>query len=104
MNYLDPAKQARHRVILFVGYILIAIGIFIATVILLNQAYGFGIGKHFLIGGNVSYIFGNLQQTSSTEIPNLYGTLNSTIENSNSIGGFNYDYGAQYSFDFGECD
>lgn len=66
--------------------------------------YGFGIGKHFLIGGNVSYIFGNLQQTSSTEIPNLYGTLNSTVENSNSIGGFNYDYGAQYSFDFGDQD
>ena len=64
--------------------------------------YGFGLGKHLLIGANVSYIFGNLQQTSSTEIPNLYGTLNSTIENSNSIGGFNYDYGAQYSFDFGD--
>jgi hypothetical protein len=66
--------------------------------------YGLGIGKHLLIGANVSYIFGNLQQFSSTEIPGLnpYGFLNSRVEQSNSIGGFNYDYGAQYSFDFGD--
>ncbi len=61
--------------------------------------YGFGLGKHLLIGANVSYIFGNLQQFSSTEIPALYGTLNSRVEQSNSIGGLNYDYGIQYSFD-----
>ncbi len=64
--------------------------------------YGFGVGKHLLIGANISYIFGNIQQFSSTEIPGLYGTLNSRIEQSNAIGGFNYDLGAQYSFDFGD--
>ncbi|MGZ3873441.1 MAG: hypothetical protein ACXVJD_11005 [Mucilaginibacter sp.] len=62
--------------------------------------YGFGLGKHLLLGGNVSYIFGNLIQNSATEIPNLYGTLNSRIEQSNSVGGLNYDYGIQYSFDW----
>jgi len=64
--------------------------------------YGFGIGKHLLIGANASYIFGNLQQFSSTELPDLYGALNSRDERNNAVGGFNYDYGAQYSFDFGE--
>jgi hypothetical protein len=64
--------------------------------------YGFGIGKHLLIGANISYLFGNIQQFSSTEIPGLYGTLNSRIEQSNAVGGFNYDLGAQYSFDFGD--
>jgi hypothetical protein len=64
--------------------------------------YGYGITKHFFVGGNVSYIFGNLQQFQQTEIPGLYGTLNSTIEQDNHIGGFNFDFGAQYSFDFGE--
>jgi len=64
--------------------------------------YGFGIGKHLLVGANVSYIFGNLQQYSSTEIPALFGTLNSRVENSTSVGGLNYDYGIQYSFDFGD--
>jgi len=71
----------------------------------LNKAYfgyGFGIGKHLLIGANVSYIFGNLQEFTSTEIPNLPGTLDSRIENSYSIGGLNYDYGAQYSIDLSD--
>jgi hypothetical protein len=64
--------------------------------------YGFGIGKHLLIGANVSYIFGNLRQQQSTEIPNLYGTLNSRIEQDNHISGLNYDYGLQYSIDFSD--
>jgi len=61
--------------------------------------YGFSIGKHLLLGANVSYIFGNLQQYNSTEIPTLVGTLNSRIENSYAIRGLNYDYGAQYTID-----
>jgi hypothetical protein len=46
MDYLDPKKQARHRIIMLVGYVLIAGGIVTATLILLYQAYGFGIGKN----------------------------------------------------------
>ena len=64
--------------------------------------YGFTIAKHLYIGANVSYIFGKLEQYSSTEVPTLFGMLNPQIEETNSIGGLNYDYGAQYSFDFGE--
>ncbi|HVW94760.1 MAG TPA: hypothetical protein VHA56_02160 [Mucilaginibacter sp.] len=64
--------------------------------------YGFGIGRHLLIGANMSYIFGNLVQTSSTEVPDLYGTLNSRIEQSNSIGGLSYDLGLQYSIDWAQ--
>jgi hypothetical protein len=64
--------------------------------------YGFGIGKHLYIGANASYIFGDMHQYSSTQIPTLYGMLNPIVEQSNTIGGVNYDYGAQYSFDFGE--
>lgn len=64
--------------------------------------YGFAIGKHISVGGNVSYIFGNLKQYSSTELPNLYGTFNSRQEVSNSIGGLNYDYGAQYTVNFSD--
>jgi hypothetical protein len=64
--------------------------------------YGFGIGKHLFIGANASYIFGNLKESQSTEVPNLSasGFLNSRIEESNSIRGFNYDYGVQYIVDF----
>lgn len=62
--------------------------------------YGFTILKHLSLGANVSYIFGDLKQSQSTEIPNLYGNLNSTVEQDNAIGGLNYDFGAQYSIDF----
>src|ERR1700743_2527250 len=62
--------------------------------------YGINIGKHLLLGANVSYIFGSLKQNQATEIPALYGTLNSNIEEDNHIEGFNYDYGIQYSIDF----
>jgi hypothetical protein len=64
--------------------------------------YGFTVAKHLLLGGNVSYIFGNLKDISTTEIPALVGTFNTRIEQSNAIGGLNYDYGAQYSFDFSD--
>ncbi len=63
--------------------------------------YGIEIKKNLLIGANLSYIFGNLQQFSSMEIPTLYGFLNSRSETDNHVGGFNYDIGAQYIFDFG---
>ncbi|WP_184549985.1 hypothetical protein [Mucilaginibacter sp. FT3.2] len=62
--------------------------------------YGFGIGKHLLLGGNVSYIFGNLKDISTVETPGLAGFVNTRTEKSNAIGGLNYDYGLQYSFDF----
>jgi hypothetical protein len=64
--------------------------------------YGFTIGKHLLIGANVSYIFGNLKDNTTTETPGLAGFLNTKIEQTNAIGGLNYDYGVQYSFDFSE--
>ena len=64
--------------------------------------YGYHLGKHLLIGANVSYIFGNIQNFTSTEVQDLYGIINSRTEQSNSIRGINYDYGLQYSVDFGD--
>ena len=59
--------------------------------------YGFGLFKHLNLGFNVSYIFGNLRQTSTVEIPNYVLTsFNTQIEQSRSIKGLNYDYGLQY--------
>ena len=46
MDYLDPKKQFQHRIILLVGYVCVALAIVIATIILLYQAYGFGLGQH----------------------------------------------------------
>jgi len=61
--------------------------------------YGFTVLKHLSLGFNVSYIFGDLKQSQSTDVPGLFGTLSSLVEQDNAIGGFNYDYGAQYTID-----
>jgi hypothetical protein len=61
--------------------------------------YGINIGKHLLLGANISYIFGDIHQYRTTEIPTLFNTVDSRIEDSYSIGGLNYDYGAQYTID-----
>ncbi|MDL2342500.1 MAG: PEGA domain-containing protein [Patescibacteria group bacterium] len=45
MDYLDPRKRLRHTITLYVGYVLIGIAIIIATIVLLYQAYGFGIDR-----------------------------------------------------------
>ncbi|PJJ83969.1 hypothetical protein [Mucilaginibacter auburnensis] len=60
--------------------------------------YGFTIARNLKLGANISYIFGNLKQLNITEFPNLYGVLNSRDEKSYSVGGVNYDYGAQYQW------
>ena len=46
MDYLDPKKELKHRITLMIGYVLVAVAIVIATLVLLYQAYGFGIGKN----------------------------------------------------------
>ena len=42
MDYLDPKKEFRHRVILFTGYILLAIAIVLTGIVLVYLANGFG--------------------------------------------------------------
>lgn len=46
MDYLDPKKELKHRITLMIGYVLVTVAIVIATLVLLYQAYGFGIGKN----------------------------------------------------------
>lgn len=45
MDYLDPRTHLRHTIMLFIGYALIGIAVIIATIILLYQAYGFGVNR-----------------------------------------------------------
>jgi hypothetical protein len=78
MEFLDPAKQTRHRIILWVGYVLVAIGIVIATLVLLYQAYGFGLGKNGTVIQN-----GLLFLSSQPRPANIYlnGKLNTKQTN-----------------------
>src|SRR5437870_5101173 len=45
MDFLDPKKQKAHRIRLLVGYVLVGLLVIVATIILLYQAYGFGINS-----------------------------------------------------------
>lgn len=45
MDYLDLKKERQHNALLLVGYVLIAVAITISALVLLYQAYGFGIDK-----------------------------------------------------------
>lgn len=45
MDYLDTKKEMRHRIVLFAGYICIAIAIALTAIVLLYQAYGFGVTR-----------------------------------------------------------
>jgi hypothetical protein len=70
----------------------------------LSKAYiGYGIqfGDHFRVGANAEYLFGNIIQNSSTEFLGDATALNSRNQAKNSIGGFNFSYGAQYDFNLG---
>ena len=46
MDFLDPKKRARHTIIILTGYVLIGVAIIIATIVLLYQAYGFGLNRN----------------------------------------------------------
>lgn len=45
MDYLDPKKESRNRILLFAGYACIAVAIGLTALVLLYQAYGFGVTK-----------------------------------------------------------
>lgn len=59
--------------------------------------YGIQLGKHFSVGANVTYLFGNLKQSASTEFSKYIGFLNSRKQTENSVGGLVAEYGVQYT-------
>src|ERR1035437_421075 len=79
MDFLDPKQRRNESIRLMIGYVLIGIAILLGTVILLYQAYGFGLSKGKIIqnglvfvssapsGGDV-YVNGQLKGTTSTRL------------------------------------
>lgn len=78
MDYLDAGKELRHRITLYVGYILIAIAIVIAALILLYQAYGFGVNKNGKVIQNGLTFFSSQPHPASIYVN---GVLNPTKTN-----------------------
>ncbi|HZL08335.1 MAG TPA: PEGA domain-containing protein [Candidatus Dormibacteraeota bacterium] len=70
MDYLDTKKQLEHRIILLVGYVLVAIAIVTASLVLLYKAYGFGIGKNGTVIQNGLTFFSSQPNPASIYINN----------------------------------
>jgi hypothetical protein len=78
MDYLDLKKEFRQRIMLMLGYVLIAIAVVTTTLLLVYRAYGYNFGK------NGALIQDGLVFFSSQPNPaNIYvnGTLNSATTN-----------------------
>lgn len=66
----------------------------------LNQLFlgtGFSPIKNFSIGGNVSYVFGNIIQERNVTFPAVSNFFDQYIENKIRVGDVKFDVGAQYS-------
>ena len=71
----------------------------------LTQAFmghGFYLAKNLSIGLNLGYVFGNIQSSQSLGFKNAIGNGSDTIYNGRNtsttqLGGFNFEYGAQYT-------
>ncbi len=56
MDFLDPQKLRAHQIRLLVGYVLLAIAVFLATVVLLYQAHGFGVKQGKVIQNGLVFM------------------------------------------------
>jgi hypothetical protein len=56
MEFLDPKKQQAHLIRLFIGYFLIGVAIILTTIILLYQAYGFGLKNGVVIQNGLIFM------------------------------------------------
>lgn len=56
MDFLDPKKQRAHLIRLFIGYILVGTALILTTIILLYQAYGFGIKNGEVIQNGLVFV------------------------------------------------
>ena len=78
MDFIDPVKQRKHKIRLFIGYGLISCAIVLATTILLFAAYGYGVNaKGQIIQSGLVFV-------SSAPAPALIylnGQLNSSTTN-----------------------
>lgn len=79
MDFLDPAKRRKHAIRLLVGYVLVAIVILLGTLVLLYQAYGFGLKKGEVIQNGLIFVSSRPSPASIYLKDKLEGTTNSRL-------------------------
>lgn len=61
-----------------------------------NWSNGFILSKNVSIGVSASYLFGNLTKTNTINYPFESNGLTNTVKKASKVGGFYFNYGAQY--------
>jgi hypothetical protein len=82
MDYLDTKKELRQHIMIYVGYVLIAVAITISTLVLVYQAYGFNLGKNGTVIQNGLVFFSSQPNPASIYIN---GTLRPETTNARII-------------------
>ncbi len=77
MDYLDPKKIKMHRLRLWLGYALVTVGIGMASIILLWQAYGYGVKNGQVIQDGMIF----LSSQPNPAYISVNGVLNSATTN-----------------------
>lgn len=63
--------------------------------------YGYQLGDHFRVGGNVEYLFGNMIENKGVQFDEDGAAYATRLQNKNSVGGIAFSYGAQYDIRVG---
>lgn len=80
MEYLDPKKKLRDKILLLTGYVLITIAIVIATVVLVYESYGYGINQNGQVIQNGLIFLSSQPNPASIFVNNSYkGTTNTNL-------------------------
>lgn len=78
MDFLDPKKDFRHKILLFSGYFLISIAILIGTIILLYESYGYGINQNGQVIQNGLVYLSSTPNPASIYVNGKYKTTTNT--------------------------
>jgi len=86
MDFLDPQKQKAHAVRIAIGYTIIAVALLLGTIVLLYQAYGFGLKNGQIIQNGFVYI--SSQPSGSAVLVNGKSTDNTRTRLQLPAGGY----------------
>jgi hypothetical protein len=78
MDYLDPQKQLRRRIIMLLGYVLMAVAIALGTWLLVEVAQGFGRGKNGIVIQNGLTFFSSQPSSAGIYVNGASKPINTT--------------------------
>jgi hypothetical protein len=94
MDFLNPKRERRNRIMLLLGYALIAMAIGIATLVLLYQSYGYGIDKKGKVTQNGLVFVSSQPRNSSIYLNGVRYSANTNTRMNLAAGSYNMQISA----------